>query len=78
MKPKPTVMRSIDATTKASIFGGTPVAVVTVWLIEHVWLAPGEHLDSTVAVAMGTVGAVVFGELWMTFQRLLRRIANGP
>lgn len=63
----------MDYSTKATLLGGTPLAVATVWVVEHIALQPGQHLDSTVAVAFGSIGATVFGELWKVLSALLER-----
>lgn len=68
--PKPPV---VDYSTKATLLGGTPLAVATVWVIETFYMPQGQHLEATVAVALGTIGASVFGELWKAFKALLDR-----
>lgn len=71
--PEPRKAPMVDYSSKAAFIGGTPLAVVTVWAIETFYLPPGDHLPATVAVAAGTIGATVFGELWKAFKALLDR-----
>ena len=71
------IVRKPDASTNAAVLGGVPLATVTVWIVENFMLPKHYKLDTTTAVAIGSVGAAVFGELWVTFKRLLDRIGNG-
>lgn len=73
---KTKILRPLDETTKASLIGGSPLAIITVWAIENFALPPGTHLDATVAIAFGTVGTVFFGELWLTFKRFLNHLSE--
>lgn len=52
---------------------GTPVAIVTVWLLETYGTAHGQplKLDSTTATAIGSVGAAALGYLWQVLSGLL-------
>ncbi len=68
------VLQVPDRTTTASVVGGVPLATLTVWLVQRYGLRPDEMLDPTVAVALGSLGAAVFGEVWHILHRLLNRV----
>lgn len=79
-EPKPdngSILKPLDSSSKAAIVGGMPLAVATVWFIQEFVVPAGKVIEPTVAMALGTVGATVFGELWVVFKRLLDRI-GGP
>jgi hypothetical protein len=71
------ILQPFDPSTTVSLAGGMPLATATVWVIENMYLPPGVTLEAVPACAFGIIGAAVFGELWLTFQRLLRKI-GGP
>lgn len=72
-EPQP-VLKPLDDSSKAALLGGAPLAIVSVWLTQNFFLPPDTTLDPTAAVAIGTVGATLFGELWIVFKRLLDKI----
>lgn len=64
-----------NTSTTAALVGGVPIAVATIWYIENFMLPAGYEIDATVAVALGSIGTVIFGELAKVAKRLLDRIA---
>jgi hypothetical protein len=68
-QPKPTAL--VAATTTA--LAGTPVAVITVWLIENFATLHGKplQLDAETATSIGSIGAAAVGYLWRVCQALL-------
>lgn len=68
-QPKPTAL--VAATTTA--LAGTPVAVLTVWLLQTYGSVNGKpiQLDVETATALGSVGAAAAGYLWRVGQALL-------
>jgi hypothetical protein len=73
--PAPKVIQPVESSTKASLLGGAPLATLTVYLWEQFYLVPHhQHFDATTAVAIGTVGAAVFGEAWLIVSRLINRL----
>jgi hypothetical protein len=72
----PPILQKPEASSSAAFVGGTPLAAITVWCIENLYLKPRglPLLDSYAAVAFGSAGAIFFGELWLVAKRLLDRI----
>jgi hypothetical protein len=66
----------IDRSSVASLTGGAPLAIATVWAVQTFGMKPGSQIDPTVACALGSVGATVFGEAWKAFTAVLDRWVN--
>lgn len=66
--PKPTALGSATTTALA----GTPLAVLTVWLLESYGTVHGKAMsfDTETAVAIGSVGAATFGYLTQVLHAL--------
>lgn len=70
-EPNPTLNKPIDSSTKATVLGGLPLATVTVWWLQNIYLKPrGLTLDVPTATAFGILGAAVFGEVWQFLSAL--------
>jgi len=67
-KPSPTALGAAVTTAVT----GTPLAIVTVWLLETYGTAHGQplKLDAETATALGSVGAATIGYLWQVLSGL--------
>jgi hypothetical protein len=59
--------------TRSALLLGVPLVTAIVWAVESLYLPAGTQLNTTMAVAGGALGAVLIGEAWEAFKRLLTR-----